>query len=56
MNEELMEQLNELVEELAMDGYYVTVLVTGKGSDLELTARPSQNPGQSTIAESVFLH
>lgn len=56
MNKELIEQLNELISELSADGYFVTVLVTGKGNDLELTASPCQTPDLSKSAVSASLH
>ena len=56
MNEETISQLNEIIEELAKDGYFVTVLVTGKGNDLELTASPCRSLDLSKTVESAFLH
>ena len=56
MTKALIDQLNELIFELAEDGYMVTVIATGNGKDFELTANPSRIQDQSKSSVYACLH
>ena len=56
MNGKTIEELRNLADHLAEDGFFVTILITGKGLDTELSASPCRTLGQLQSAESASLH